>query len=386
MKTIVILLAGGSGRRMNTSQNKILMPLCGKTVIRRSIEAFIGLADEMMIVTKPEEKCAVQEQVLLSDLTFPVHFSFGGETRQKSVYNGLMAIHTDDNDIVLIHDAARCLVDHSLIKRVIDTVEKHGTGVPGIPATSTYKLCSQDCVVLSTPDRSNLYEVQTPQGFYSGLIKSAAQKASDDHVECTDDSCLLEYSGIPVKIVPGSASNIKLTVPDDFIKASAILGGGHNQLRAGMGYDVHQLVPNRKLILCGIEINNNLGLLGHSDADVAIHALMDAMLGACGLGDIGKYFPDTDIQWKDASSIDLLKVINKMINEKGYYINNADITIAAQKPKLLPYIDAMTHKLQTVLLLSDHAINIKATTTEHLGFVGREEGISAYAVCTIVEK
>ena len=386
MKTIVILVAGGSGTRMNLSENKILLSLCGKTVVRRSMEAFKELADEMIIVTKAEEQPAVLEQLSLASLPFPVLFASAGRTRQESVHHGLMALNANDDDIILIHDAARCLVDGSLIKRIIESVKIYGTGIPGLAVTSTYKISNPNSFVESTPDRTRLYEIQTPQGFHASDILHASQKALDDHVECTDDAGLLEYCGIPVKIVPGSVSNLKLTVPDDISKACAILEGGNAQLRIGMGYDVHQLVPHRKLILCGVEINNELGLLGHSDADVALHALMDAMLGACGLGDIGRLFPDTDAQWEGASSVELLKTVNQLINQNGFCVSNADITIVAQRPKISPYIRTMAENIRTVLSLSESRVNVKATTTEHLGFVGRMEGISSYAVCTVIEK
>jgi len=387
MKTFVIMLAGGSGSRMNLHENKILMSLCGKTVIRRSMEAFRGFADEMVIVSKPDEHPFVLEQISKASLPFIVRFASAGKTRQESVHHGLRSLDdAKDEDIVLIHDAARCLVDSALIERVITSVKEYGTGIPGLAVTSTYKICNQDLYTESTPDRSRLYEIQTPQGFRAGLVVNASQKAMDDHIECTDDAGLLEYSGIPVKIVPGSVSNLKLTVPDDIRKASAILEGGKTHLRAGMGYDVHQLVPDRKLILCGVEINHDLGLLGHSDADVALHALMDAMLGACGLGDIGRYFPDTDKRWEGASSVDLLKKVNQMIQQHGFYVANADITIVAQRPKLLPYIENMAENIRKTLSLPENTVNVKATTTEHLGFVGRMEGISSYAICTVEEK
>jgi 2-C-methyl-D-erythritol 2,4-cyclodiphosphate synthase len=272
-----------------------------------------------------------------------------------------------------------------MIRRVISSVIKYGACVPGIAASSTYKICNHDSFVISTPDRSSLYEIQTPQGFRAGLILSAAKKAATEHIECTDDAGLLEYCNIPVKVIPGSINNIKLTYPEDIVRAKAILKGGQASLRIGMGFDVHQLVPDRRLILCGTEVPFELGLLGHSDADVALHALMDAMLGSCGLGDIGKFFPDSDNQWKDASSMDLLKRVNQIINDAGFSVCNADITIVAQKPKLLPFIPDMTRNIQDVLDLSDHLINVKATTTEHLGFEGRMEGISAYAVCFVKE-
>jgi 2-C-methyl-D-erythritol 2,4-cyclodiphosphate synthase len=196
----------------------------------------------------------------------------------------------------------------------------------------------------------------------------------------------MEHYGFPVQIVPGSRNNLKLTTQDDLIAANIILKGNNKPMRVGMGYDVHRLVEGRKLILCGIEIPWPLGLLGHSDADVALHALMDAMLGACGMGDIGQHFPDTDDRFKGVSSLLLLKETNRLINAAGFSVYNADITIVAQKPKLLPYIPQMKHVVVGCLDIEESFVNVKATTTEKLGFEGREEGISSYAVCLVEQK
>lgn len=386
MKTYVILLAGGKGSRMKASVNKVLLDICGKTVIQRSIEAFSSVADEMVIVCRDDERSAVESAVSLPSLPFSVRLTAGGNTRQESVLNGLKSISPDQNDIILIHDAARCLVDVTLINRVIRSVIECGTGIPGIPASSTYKICDPDHYVLHTPDRSWLYEIQTPQGFSAGKICSAASKAFEEGFECTDDAGLLEHYQMPVKVVPGSSANIKLTEPEDLLRAKAILKEGVSVMRIGFGYDVHKLSEGRKLILCGVEIPYSLGLLGHSDADVALHALMDAMLGACALGDIGKHFPDTDKRFSGISSVFLLKETNRIICNAGFNIYNADITIVAQKPKLLPYIPQMAKCIASVLDLSESRISIKATTTEMLGFEGRQEGISAYAVCSVIEK
>lgn len=385
MKTFVILLAGGRGARMNASVNKVLMPLCGKPVIRRSAEAFIPFADEMVVVCRPEDHDAVSETVGAAGLPFPVRFVPGGETRQASVLNGLKALSADPDDAVLIHDGARCLADGELISRVIRSVRECGTGIPGIPATSTCKICGPDAYVLDTPDRSALYEIQTPQGFTAGKIIPAALKAEEDGFEGTDDAGLLEHLGIPVKVVPGASSNIKLTEPDDMYKARVLLKGDVPDMRIGMGYDVHRLVAGRKLVLCGVEIPFELGLLGHSDADVALHALMDAMLGACALGDIGKHFPDTDEKYKGISSLLLLKETAALISEAGYRVANADVTIVAQKPKILPWIPQMIENVSSAVGIPADRVNIKATTTEKLGFEGRMEGISSYAVCSVVQ-
>ena len=386
MKKYVIILAGGSGSRMKTSVNKVLLTLCGKTVIRRSMDAFSSHADEMIIVSRPQDCSAVQEEVCKCGYSFPVHIVCGGETRQASVFNGLKSIDPDPCDIILIHDAARCLVDTALIERVISSAVQYGSGIPGIPATSTYKICDEDCFVQETPDRSKLFEIQTPQGFTAETIVAPSIRASEEHLDFTDDSGILEYYHIPSRIVDGSPTNIKLTCQQDLVRAMLILEGDVFSMRVGMGYDVHRLVADRKLILCGVEIPFDLGLLGHSDADVALHALMDAMLGACALGDIGSHFPDSDNRFKDVSSMILLKETYRIINEAGFQVNNTDITIVAQKPKLLPFIPMMIGNISDALCIPRDSVSVKATTTEKLGFEGRMEGISAYAVCTVVKR
>ena len=386
MKTIVIMLAGGQGTRMNCGKNKILIPLCGKPVIQRSIEAFISFADEMIIVTRPEDKDEILSAVSPLKLSFPWRTVCGGITRQESVLNALRAVSAEENDVILIHDAARCLVDSPVIERVIQSVLLYGSGIPGIPVTSTCKICGPDSFVQNTPDRSSLYEIQTPQGFFAGLIIPAALKAAEEHFEGTDDASLLEHNHHPVRIVPGSSRNFKLTEPDDIVRARVMLQGEDNSMRIGMGYDVHRLVPDRKLILCGVDIPYQFGLLGHSDADVALHALMDAMLGACALGDIGQLFPDTDERYRGISSMELLRETNTVLSAAGFTLCNVDITIVAQQPKILPWIPQMVANISSLLCLPESSVSIKATTTEKLGFEGRREGISSFAVCSVVRK
>lgn len=383
MKICTVMLAGGSGTRMNASVNKTLLPLCGKSVIRRSVEAFAGLTDEMTVVCHPDAKEDLIREVSAAALSFPVRFVTGGDTRQQSVLNGLRAFDFGENDVVLVHDAARCLVSPEVIGNVIRSVKECGSGVPGVPASSTYKLCDERGFVELTPDRSRLFEVQTPQGFFARDLLAASLRASEEGWLGTDDAMLMEHYGHAVRIVPGSKANLKLTTPEDLLTAGLLLKGGRSSVRVGMGYDVHRLVEGRRLVLCGVEIPWSLGLLGHSDADVALHALMDAMLGACSLGDIGRHFPDTDDRFKGISSLLLLKETDRLMKEAGFSLVNADITIVAQKPKLLPYIPQMVRTVAEALGKEDAAVNIKATTTEKLGFEGREEGISAYAVCMV---
>ena len=380
MKKVVIMAAGGSGSRMQAGVNKILLPLAGKTVIRHSMEAFRFLADEMILAVRPSDEQSIRHEILLASLPFPVRLVTGGETRQESVLNALRAVNWESDDIVLVHDAARCMVEQELIERVIESCIKLGSGVPAIPAVSTFKQCEHNLVMQTVP-RSSLFEVQTPQAFFGAALLEASNHAWSEHYAVTDDASIMEMAGNTVYIVNGSSGNIKLTTREDYMAAESRLGDFG--FRIGTGYDVHRLTEGRRLVLCGVEIPWGMGLLGHSDADVAIHSLMDAMLGAAALGDIGRHFPDSDDTYRNISSLILLKKTARIISRAGYTFGNADITIVAQKPKLLPYIPQMRKNIADTLECSIDAINVKATTTECLGFEGRMEGISAQAVCLL---
>lgn len=383
MSVYVIMAAGGSGNRMKTEQNKVLLPLCGKTILERSIHLFNNLADGMMIVYRSTDKEAVESIVRNTKVSFPIRFVSGGNTRQQSVSFGLYALNATDNDIILIHDAARCLTPVSVIEKVIYSCKTHGSGVPGLSAVNTMKYATSEHLAVSTISRNFLYEIQTPQGFLFGKLKQAYKKAEQDRIEATDDASVMEYFGEKVYLTEGSKMNIKMTDQEDLFIARSILNTGMQPFRIGTGYDVHRLVSNRRLILCGVEIPHNLGLLGHSDADVGLHALMDAMLGALSLGDIGRHFPDTSDDYKDISSLSLLSEVNRIIRSSGYAIVNADITLVAQRPKIAPYIPEMIRIVSETVDCNAHQISIKATTTEKLGFEGQEEGISAQAVCML---
>lgn len=383
MKIYTVLLAGGSGTRMKSAVNKALIPLCGKTVVRRSAEAFSPMTDEMVVVCHADVQPDIMREINAQPLPFPVRFTAGGETRQQSVLRGLLALDIQEGDMVLVHDVARCLVTPGVIGRVISSVKEYGSGVPAVPVSSTYKICDDEGIVLHTPERKHLFEIQTPQGFRAAELLAALRKAAEDGFEGTDDASVMEHYGYTVRTVSGEKSNLKLTTQEDLAAAKNYLTGVPKQMRIGMGYDVHRLVEGRGLFLCGVEIPWDLGLLGHSDADVALHALMDAMLGACGLRDIGYHFPDTDGRYKGISSLRLLSETRRIIGEAGFSVVNADVTIVAQRPKLLPYIPQMITTVAKALGIRDSAVSIKATTTEKLGFEGREEGISAYAVCMV---
>ena len=383
MKTVLIMAAGGSGSRMKTDINKIFLPLGGKTVIRRSLEAFSAFVDEVVLSVRPEDQDRIQSEIELSGMTCPVSLVPGGATRQESVLNGLSSVSWEPEDIVLVHDAARCLIDRGTIMRVIESCRRFGSGIPAVPAVSTFKICDEAGTITGSVPRSSLFEIQTPQGFIGADLLRFSRKAYDCRYEVTDDSSIMEWAGIEVHTVAGSSGNMKLTTMEDYMSAERMLNAYSAAFRIGMGFDVHRIVDNRKLVLCGVEIPWEFGLLGHSDADVALHALMDAMLGADALGDIGMHFPDTDPQYKGISSVILLKKTAEILQRSGYTLVNADITIAAQKPKLMPYIPAMRECIARSLACDPDRISVKATTTEYLGFEGRMEGISARAVCMI---
>ena len=377
-----IILAGGSGSRMGAGCNKVLLTLGGEPVIQRSIRAFEGLVDGVVLVSREEDIPAMGAMLAKSGLSAVV--VVGGATRQESVWNGLCAL-PEGVEHVLIHDGARCLVDADTIRRCKASVEVHGTGVAAVPVVDTIKQVDADGIVAATPDRSSLMAVQTPQGFRLPLIMEAHEAARQAGFTGTDDASLVERIGHSVRLTQGNRRNIKLTAPEDINMAEAFLNGGLPSLRVGQGYDVHRLVEGRELILCGVSVPHTLGLLGHSDADVALHALMDAMLGAMALGDIGKHFPDTDERYRGISSMKLLEHVVALLAEHGARVTNCDVTIVAQKPKLLPYIPQMRQNVADALSLPLDRVNVKATTTERLAFEGREEGISAQAVCMVAQ-
>lgn len=383
MKKFVILAAGGSGTRMNADRNKIFLTVSGSPVLKKSILLFDDLVDEMVIVCKPDDFLLVKEISDSTIVSFSKQITFGGDTRQHSVLNGLKHLHADPEDIVLVHDAARCTTPKEVVINVIDSCIRYGSGVPGIPAVNTMKYADSEHFIKFTADRENLFEIQTPQGFIYKDLYKAYLLSESEHYSGTDDSSLVERIGIPVHLVPGSRRNIKITEKDDLMMIHSVAESDFSSYRIGYGYDVHRLVEGRRLILCGVEIPHSLGLLGHSDADVALHALMDALLGAASQGDIGKHFPDTSEKYKDISSLHLLHETMQIVRNAGYDLMNADVTIIAQKPKILPYIPEMVHHIARTIDCDEMQINVKATTTEKLGFEGREEGISASAVCLL---
>lgn len=377
-----VVVAAGRGVRMGAAVNKVLLPLCGEPVIRHAVRAFCE-ADEIdgvVVVASADE--TEQMRAALCGLEKVCAIVPGGSTRQESVKNGLDALPKEAR-IALVHDGARPLISRELIARCIRQTEDCGSAVVCTPMTDTVKVEKDGCVV-RTLDRSQLRAVQTPQCFFAGELKAAYEAAARDGVSVTDDASVMEHAGHSVHLLESSEVNFKLTTPEDLRRAEDIIGERkfmQRLPRTGFGYDVHKLVSGRRLILCGKEIPWEKGLDGHSDADVAVHALMDALLGAACLGDIGRLYPDNDPAFEGADSMKLLADVLRRVKDAGYAVVHADVTIVAQKPKLMPYMDEMRRNLENAM--PGAQVNVKATTTERLGFEGRGEGISAQAVATI---
>ena len=378
MSVWAILLSGGSGTRMGSAVNKTLLPLAGECALCRSLRTLRRHCDGVALVMRPGDEKAVRQALADSGLTAEA-FAYGGADRQASVYNGLQTL-SEDCDIVLVHDGARPLLDDGTVENVIQSVRLHGSGIASTPVTDTIKQVDDDWIVKATPDRRQLRAVQTPQGFRKELLLRAHREIQARY---TDDAALVAALGVPVYLCAGSPKNIKLTTPEDKNMAEFALQG---MPRVGHGYDAHRLAEDRRLILGGVEVPYEKGLLGHSDADVLVHAVIDALLGAAALGDIGQHFPDKDPQYKGISSILLLKETARILQESGFSAHNVDATLIAQRPKLAAYIPQMRQNIADALGLDLGRVSVKATTTEGMGFEGTGEGISAHAVALVYER
>jgi 2-C-methyl-D-erythritol 4-phosphate cytidylyltransferase / 2-C-methyl-D-erythritol 2,4-cyclodiphosphate synthase len=384
-----VVVAAGRSTRMG-GVDKTMLPLAGKPVLRRCLEAFESCCavDYICLVTAPDrlEACeGLSAQWGIAKLRSVV---VGGETRTISVYNGLKALPAGC-EVVAIQDGARPFTTADIIVRSIESAKQTGSGVAAISCRDTVKVADGEGLVLSTPDRGTLRLVQTPQTFRFDLILQAYEKAMREGVSATDDAAIAELAGEQVHLIEGSTDNIKITTPEDIRHGEAILytrGSAAVNMRVGEGYDVHRLVARRALILGGVDIPHETGLLGHSDADVLVHAVMDALLGAAGLGDIGKHFPDNDDAFKGISSLLLLKKVAELLAGRGWKVGNVDATVVAQRPKIATFIPQMRSNIAECLGIPHEQVNVKATTTEKLGFEGREEGISARAVAMIIRE
>ncbi len=383
--TVMMVAAAGNSTRMGCAKQHILLD--GQPVLLRTLLALqsVDSIDEILLITREQDaECftTLAEQHGVTKLTRTVR---GGDTRQQSVANGLAALPPEAT-LVGIHDGARPLVTPEVVEAVIAAAEAHGGAAVAVKVKDTLKQTDPDGFITATPDRSSLWRVQTPQVFAREPFCAAMAAAIAEGRDFTDDCQLMEQAGHPVRLIAGLDTNLKLTTPEDVRLAEAILHGETKEehtMRIGHGYDVHRLVEGRPLILGGVNIPFDRGLLGHSDADVLTHAVMDALLGAAALGDIGGLFPDTDPAYKGADSIRLLEEVVRRIREAGYTIGNIDATVLAQQPKLKPHIPAMRARLAAACGVDESCINLKATTEEGLGFTGAMEGIAAHAVCLL---
>lgn len=372
-----IILAAGSGSRMGT--DKMLCSLCGKSVISCTIQKFLECEriEEIIVVASKENINIIKEEIQKLSIN-NCRVIMGGSTRGESSYCG---IREAKGEYVLIHDGARPLVSAEIINSVVDGAINCGAAAPGCTPKDTIKKV-ENGFVCETYERSSLVNIQTPQGFKKEVIKKAYE---DFGFNETDDCAVYEKTGAKVFVCEGSYENIKITTPSDIIIAENLIKKERSaSMRIGTGFDTHKLTEGRKLIIGGVEIPFEKGLLGHSDADVLIHAIIDALLGAAALGDIGTHFPDNCDDYKGISSIELLKRTAKLLNESGYGISNIDSTIIAQAPKMAPHIKAMRENIAKALGIEENSVSVKAKTNEHMGFTGRGEGIEARAVALLI--
>lgn len=378
MSVWAVVVAGGRGARAGLGRNKVFFAWKGCSVLSRCLDALerSGALDGAVLVLGAED-FEQYDALCAREGASPLvkRVVAGGDCRRRSVRSGLAAL-PEEVEIVAVHDAARPFVSPEAVRETVQSARKWGSGVISTPVTDTIKRVGPDGAV-ETLDRAQLRAVQTPQTFDCAKLKAAHERAEAEGFDATDDAALFEhyYGSVRLVTAPGAEANIKLTNPADFEKLS------RPAMRIGSGYDAHRLAEDRKLILCGVDVPHTRGLDGHSDADVAVHALMDALLGALGEGDIGRHFPDSDPAYKGISSMLLLERVMKIVREHGYGVANADVTIVAQKPKLAAYIPAMRENLARAL--GTDAVNVKATTTERMGFEGEELGISAQAVALL---
>jgi len=375
----VLVVAAGKGERVGGIVPKQYASLMGKPVLRWTLEALARQTDvtAIQVAIGPEQEALYADAVAGLNLRAPI---VGGATRQESVRLGLEALADAVPDIVLIHDAARPLVSDRLIAAVIASLEAGAdAAVPLLPVADTLK--KHDGSAWNTVSRDGLHRAQTPQGFRFAKILRAHRHFAQRNV--TDDMALAELAGLHIREVAGEEENLKITTPEDFARAEAQLRAKLGESRSGMGYDVHKFVTGDHVWLCGIKVAHDHALEGHSDADVGLHALTDAILGAIGEGDIGVHFPPSDERWRSAPSWKFLDHAASLVRRKGGAIVHCDVTLICERPKVGPHREAMRARIADILSLDIARVSVKATTTEGLGFAGRQEGLAAQAVATV---
>jgi len=378
-RVVALVVAAGRGNRFGGDLPKQWMELDGRPLLRHALGAFAAHPDiaEVRAVIHPDDMARYENASAGLRLNPPIH---GGSTRQDSVRRGLEALADNPPDVVLIHDGARPFVDTGLIHRVLKGLKTHKGAIPALPVHDTLKR-GKDGVIVGTEPRDGLYRAQTPQGFSYADILAAHREAAGR--ELTDDAAVMEAHGLAVLLVDGAEDNVKITTRQDLARAAARFEGP-GEVRVASGYDVHRYDEGSFVTLCNIQVPHTHGLLGHSDADAALHALTDALLGCIAAGDIGRHFPPTDPRWKGADSALFLSYVAELVAAAGGRIQHVDITIICERPKIGPHRAAMVERVAEILGLNQSRVSVKATTTEGLGFTGRQEGIAAEAVASVV--
>jgi 2-C-methyl-D-erythritol 4-phosphate cytidylyltransferase / 2-C-methyl-D-erythritol 2,4-cyclodiphosphate synthase len=385
MHVAAIIAAGGRGARLGADRPKQFLDLGGRSILELSVAA-LAASDRIqeIVVALPAEHVDAGAKALKAAIKRPVIVVAGGPRRQDSVANAF-AKAPKDADIVLIHDAARPFVTREVIDRAIDGAHQHGAAIAAIGVRDTVKQAGEAAadgsrLIRATISRDSVFLAQTPQAFRRDILARALDEGKG--VDATDEAMLVERLGMPVRVVEGDARNVKITTQEDLAAAKSA-AAQVPLIRVGTGYDLHRLVAGRPLILAGVNIPFELGLDGHSDADIVCHAVTDAILGAAGVGDIGRMFPDTDAKWKGANSIALLEGAVARIQEAGYRVSNVDVTVIAQQPKLLPHLEAMRANLAAALGVDPSAVSVKGKTNEGVDSMGRGESMACHAVALV---
>jgi len=386
LTTAALIVAAGIGRRAARpgAPPKQYAPLAGKAVLTRTLKAFCAhpQVDHVLAVIAPEHRELYDRAArALPDRAKLLGPADGGAERQQSVLNGLRALEALRPATVLIHDAARPLTPPDVIARVLDGVAQHGAAIAAMPVADTLKR-SENGQIVGTVDRSGLWRAQTPQGFSYEAIRRAHEDAAQSAETFTDDAAIAEWAGVSVALAPGAERNIKITSREDIILAESLIAE-RSETHTGTGFDVHAFGPGDTVWLCGVAIAHGRTLAGHSDADVGLHALTDALLGAVGAGDIGTLFPPSDPQWRGANSRIFLERAGEDVARRDGRIINVDVTLICEEPKIGPHREAMRAAIAEILGLNVARVSVKATTSERLGFTGRGEGIAAMACASV---
>ena len=385
MFVTAIIAAGGRGQRFGGTQPKQLLAVAGRTLLERSVAAFLTHpAIHEVVVALPRDVADAPPPYLRAPAK-PLRLVAGGVRRQESVAKAFDAA-SKLSDMIVIHDAARPFVSADLISRTIAAAAESGAALAAMQAQDTVKQVDRLFVKTTLP-RESIFLAQTPQAFRRNVLRDALALGSRG-VEATDEAALAEQAGHPIRVVEGETSNIKITTADDLVVAEAIArgrAGSQTAFRIGSGYDLHRLVEGRPLVLGGVTIPFDRGLQGHSDADAVCHAITDAVLGAAAAGDIGGHFPDSDPQWRGASSVDLLRRAVAIVRERGFAVGNVDVVVIAERPRLSPYIDAMRATIAGIFEIAPGRVSIKGKTNEGIGELGRGEAIAVHAVALLAQ-